>query len=891
MKLSRYTFLFYCLLFLVSMVSNAQTISYGNINSAKNYLVSRGISEEEFATALKAKGYDVNNTQYSYILQNKSLIQNVVNELEASKKLKSLDSIPTVKNGNSIDSLNKSSSVIPGNPIPSNMVPKFVATPELATPKVETISSGIYGHDLFEKNQLANYINLKDVSPPNNYILGPGDKINVLIFGKSQADLLFELNAEGFIQPTSMPKLFLKGLTLKQAKEYLQNRFSSYYLFNAGQFAVTIQSARQINVNIFGEVVKSGIYNISGLNTIVNALGIAGGPNLYGSVRKIELIRNGQKILFDLYDFLENPSKQFNFFLQNNDVIYVPLSDKIVKLEGAVNRELRFELKSGEGISELIKFSGGLQPNALTEFVQVERIENNQSILLEYSMEELTNKNKSVSINQGDIIRFKKINAPSKDFVIANGAFIYPGKYDFESNKSLKLLIAKAKFLPETNLLYAFIYRDNFDSTKKTIPVDLKALLSTNNDVPLVKGDEVLVFDKSLITDAFKISVSGEVRSPFSKNFRFDDSIPLDNALELAGGLKSIASNLAYIFRNNPLTPKKTTYIPVDLNANNNFPLLPGDELLVLNKSDFEFEKGIRILGEVNTDYASRFDNSITLKDLFYLAKGKTLVADLQNIDVFRVVFNGNVLEREAIKLQLNDQYEVTNLSNFTLQPFDIVIVRKIQNSRFQDLVTINGEVKFPGPYLLKKDKYFFSDLINDAGGFTNFSDIDNIVLNRKNEGNIVFTALDALNHAGELSKDPILRVNDEITVGLINNTVRINLLGTKLLNELQNNLIITYQGKRSAKWYINNYAGGFEDAADKNSVSVISKSGKVSKTYKSFFIRKYPQLNPGDQITLKMKVPKDPKAINDKPFDWEKLSTKIISIFTALALIQAYIK
>jgi hypothetical protein len=110
-------------------------------------------------------------------------------------------------------------------------------------------------------------------------------------------------------------------------------------------------------------------------------------------------------------------------------------------------------------------------------------------------------------------------------------------------------------------------------------------------------------------------------------------------------------------------------------------------------------------------------------------------------------------------------------------------------------------------------------------------------------------------------------------------------------LNELQNNIVITYQGKKSARWYINNFAGGFEDKADKNSVSVISKSGKVTKTYRSLFFRKYPSLNPGDQISLKLKVLKDPTLTNNKPFDWEKLSTKIISIFTALALIQAYIK
>lgn len=410
-------------------------------------------------------------------------------------------------------------------------------------------------------------------------------------------------------------------------------------------------------------------------------------------------------------------------------------------------------------------------------------------------------------------------------------------------------------------------------------------------DLPLFKGDEVFVFSKTQITDIFKISVIGEVRNPFSNNFRFDDSLKVENALELAGGLKSISFKTAYIIRNNPFNPKKTNYIPIDLNGDKNFYLVPGDELLVLNKSDFEFEKGVRILGEVNSDFATRFDTSLTIKDLFTLAKGKTLLADLQNIEIMRLEIEGNQFSRKSISISLNSDYEVTNLENFTLKPFDIIVVRKIPNSKFQDLVSLKGEVKYPGPYMLKKDKYFFSELIKDAGGFTDFSDIDNIVINRKEEGKIVFNASDALKNSGVISQDPLLLANDEIVIGLINNTVRINLFGTNLFNELQNNIILTYQGKKSAKWYLNNFAGGFDDKANRNSVTVISKSGKVSKTFKVFFLRKYPKLNPGDQISVKLKIPKEQKLANDKPFDWEKLTSKIISVFTALALISAYVK
>ncbi|MHA8049513.1 SLBB domain-containing protein [Aquirufa sp. ROCK-SH2] len=870
----------------------AQNISFQNINSAKVYLSSKGISEEEFLTALKAKGFDVNNTQVDYILQNKSLIQNVVQELELSKVSKGIEQKPvsgSISNENGTVQTAKMPSEVPTPTLEKDLRVAKTSVKDTAQ-TIDFPMTGIYGHDLFEKSKISNYLNLKDVSPPNSYVLGPGDKINVLIFGKSQADLLYEINIDGYIQPTSMPKLFLKGLTLQQAKAYLLNRFSSYYQFNSDQFALTIQSARQVTVNIFGEVNNSGIYSLSGLNTVLNAIAVAGGPNSLGSIRNIQLIRNGKTTTFDVYAFLENPSSQFDFFLQNNDVIYVPLSKKIIRLEGAVNRNLRFELNEKEGMNELIKYAGGLPSTTFTEIVQIVRIENNQTILNEYALNDLI-LTKKVHLQNGDIVRFKKLNSPIKDFVIASGAFYYPGQFDFDSTKTLKNLIKKARFLPEANLNYAFIYRDNFDNTKKAIPINLNSILNSDLDFQLIKGDEIFIFDKSQITDAFKISVSGEVRSPFSRSFRFDDTIFLENAIELAGGLKSGASNSAYVLRNNPFLPKKTTYIPLDLDNSKQFKMLPGDELIVLNKADYEFDKSIRIMGEVNAEYATRFDTSMSIRDLFILAKGKSLLADLNNVDLFRVVFNGNQISRVSIKLDLNDNYEVENLPNFSLEPFDIIVVRKIQNSRFQDLLTITGEVKFPGPYLIKKDKYFFSELIQDAGGFTQFSDINNIVLSRKGEGNIVFSALEAINNSGELFKDPILRPNDEITVGLINNTVKINLTGTKLFSDLQNSILITYHGKSTAKWYINNFAGGFEANADRNSLFVLSKSGKVTKTSKVFFIRKYPKLNPGDTIGLRLKVPKEEKSNNDKPFDWEKLTSKVISIFTALALIQAYVK
>ncbi len=127
----------------------------------------------------------------------------------------------------------------------------------------------------------------KVVSHPDAYVLAPGDKLNVLIFGATQPDLQFTINLVGFIQPNSMPKTFLSGLTLAQVRELPSKRFSIYYRFNKDQFALTLNTSRTLNINIFGEVVKAGPYTTSALN----ALAVGEGLTESGSVRNIQIIR------------------------------------------------------------------------------------------------------------------------------------------------------------------------------------------------------------------------------------------------------------------------------------------------------------------------------------------------------------------------------------------------------------------------------------------------------------------------------------------------------------------------------------------------------------------------------------------------------------------------
>jgi polysaccharide export outer membrane protein len=380
--------------------------------------------------------------------------------------------------------------------------------PVVPTKEEPKSPNSIYGHHIFKDNTLQAYRISKDASPPDLYILAPGDKINIIIFGKSQADLQYEINPSGYIQPAQMPKIFLSGLTLKSARELLINRFSSFYVFNKDQFALTLNTSRTLNLNIFGEVDRAGSYTTSALNTALNALAVAGGPTNNGSVRKIQIMRGSVKKILDVYAFMQNPILQFDFYLQNNDIIYVPPAEKIITLQGAVNRPMKYELIDNEGIPELISFAGGLQSNVYTEFVQIERFENNAVVIKDYSLDDIQKKKIIVSLKNGDIVRFKSINTMLTEFVSISGAVDYKGSYELNSTKTISALLKKSRLKQESKLDQIFLLRKNPDTSTQIISLNAESILAGKSaDFILQKKDSILVYEQSRFVDLFSIAV------------------------------------------------------------------------------------------------------------------------------------------------------------------------------------------------------------------------------------------------------------------------------------------------------------------------------------------------------------------------------------------------
>ena len=263
---------------------------------------------------------------------------------------------------------------------------------------------------------------------PDTYVLGEGDEVHISIFGSSQTEIHQRIAADGSIQPAGSSKIFLKGMTMAQARKAIQSKLASHYSFREDQIAVTITTARTVQVSIYGEVGVQGGFTLSALNSVFNALAAAGGPSEMGSVREIQLSRGGKNTKLDLYTYMTKPDAKIQYDIQNGDVIFVPIAQNVVSISGAVNRPMRYEMVKGEGLKQLIEYAGGLVYNAYMDYVQVERYENGERKYLEFNLADVMSGKQKVDLHNGDAVLIHQSDVPMENYVAINGAVYYGGK-------------------------------------------------------------------------------------------------------------------------------------------------------------------------------------------------------------------------------------------------------------------------------------------------------------------------------------------------------------------------------------------------------------------------------------------------------------------------------
>lgn len=969
------------------------------------------VAEAELKAELLQKGVVLDKIDPERLEEYADLIESVIQSLlEKGKKLRdySRDTVYTVIRDTVFEGTGYGN-VAGGGTVVGN------AIQEAEKPKTDTITilppeedyscsgHGIYGQHIFWDKSIEVYEKSDDVKAPDFYILGIDDELTITIYGISQADLRYTINQEGYISPEGMHRIFLKGLSFGDARKLLLQRFSQAYQFLPEQFTVRVTSTRNIIVNVFGEVKKNGSYTIPAINTAFNAIVAAGGPTDFGSVRNIQLIRNGVPKTLDVYEFLSDPSIAFDFQLEHNDIIYIPATEKQIVIQGAVNRPCRYELEAGETLTDLLDYAGGLKENANWEHIQVERFENNQKVLLNANLKELLAANATFSMINGDSVLVHWISRPYENFVTIKGEVEIPGKYALPNTQYLSELLVKSKLRSESRMDVAYLIRTNADKTASVIRFSPELVLQApgqEKDLTLAKGDEVIIFSKEKFAENATVSITGAVRDPvevkfdvsgnmrvqdlillgggllpnsapfgyikrkdptnkekinyikvdlfaaladslsvenhFLKpfdqltaytrekfydiytieiegavrepgSFDFDDSLRLKDIIYMSGGLKPEASGLAYILRSDIENPKNKTYIHIDLNGlDQNYLLAPMDYILVLDNPAQSESFPVKILGAVRNPGEYKLGDSLQIKDMITLAGGLKYEAALNHIDLYRMGVEDSVgfaykfvasfaidSAYNLVDSTLTDTTLLSNGGRLKFLPYDHLVVREVIGFEPQQLVKIDGEVTYPGYYLLTKENYRLLDLIKEAGGLTNESFGSGATLYRSkgNKGFVVLNLEKAIRNK-KSRYNVVLNEGDYIQVPKTEDLVYIRVKGTVAGEQypekfLDNGMIsVAYQGTRNAKWYVENFAAGFSKAAKPKLLTVEDPNHHIRGTRQILFHHQFPSVDRGATITVGLKPVKNRRLASNKgnsEVDWEKVFSKSLTSLTSV--------
>lgn len=613
----------------------------------------------------------------------------------------------------------------------------------------------IYGHKVFNSRALT-FEPSDNLATPQNYRLGPGDEVIIDIWGTSEDHLRQTISPEGSIMISQVGPVYLNGMTIADANRHVKGIFAKKY---AGvtdaetDVQVTLGQVRTIQVDIMGEVATPGTFRLSPFSSVFHALYRAGGINSIGSLRNIQVLRNGKKIAgVDIYDYLFDGKTAGNIRLQEGDVIIVPPYEQLVNIDGNVKRPMYYEIKPGETIQTVIDYAGGFTGDAYSGMVRLARQSATENELYNIDREEFA----SYRLKDGDILTVGTILDRYANRVELKGAVYRPGM--FAINKELSTvgqLIKKADGL--TDDAYAdrvLLYREGPELQLEVLSLDLKAILNgTAPDVKLKRNDLLVISSIKEIQDRGQLSIQGHVARPGT--YPFADNTTLEDLILQAGGLLDGASTARVDISRRIVNPSSTT--PTEQLSENysisvvgglaqgegqNFIMKPYDVVIVRRSPGYVPQEMVNIGGEVlfAGNYAlekrnERLSSIISraggliegaYKKGAYLTRKLTDEEYKMRQETLRLAMSNQDGHGDSIslsKIQVSDRYSVGidlekaiaypgSTYDVIVQPGDVLFIPEQQST-----VKIAGDVMFPNTVVFvpgKKLSYY----IDQAGGY-----------------------------------------------------------------------------------------------------------------------------------------------------------------------------
>lgn len=611
----------------------------------------------------------------------------------------------------------------------------------------------VYGREIFETKNLTFEPSMNLATPPN-YRLGPGDEVIIDIWGTNQATIRDKVSPDGYISINDIGLVYLNGMTVSEASDYLRKELNKIYAGidsedPSSQIKVTLGNSRTIQVNVMGEVFQPGTYALSSFATVFHALYRAGGVSDIGSLRDIQVVRGGKKVVtVDVYDFIMKGKVADDIRLQEGDVIIVPPYEALVSIEGNVKRPMKYEMKGNESVSTLLKYAGGFSGDAYTRSLRMIR-QNGK----EYQIYTIDDIDYSVfQLKDGDVITAEAILDRFENKLEIKGAVYRPGIYQFGGSlNTVRQLVEKADgLMGDAFTGRAVLHRERENLTREVIQVDINGIMKgTAPDIPLQRNDVLYIPSIHDLEDLGSIIVYGEVARP--GEFPFADNTTLEDIIIQAGGLKESASTVRVDISRRIKDSKGTEAVSTIgemysfslkdgfvIDGEPGFVLQPYDQVYVRRSPAYQEQVNVSISGEIlyEGSYALT-EKSERLSDLIKKAGGVTPFAYIKGARLSRRINADERKRMETVldmaksgkdsidvnRLDLGDVYYVgIDLEKAILKPgssADIVLREGdvIEVPEYNNTVRISGAVMYPNTVSFedgKTLKYY----IEQAGGY-----------------------------------------------------------------------------------------------------------------------------------------------------------------------------
>ena len=723
-----------------------------------------------------------------------------------------------------------------------------------------------FGYDLFDRSP-STFAPMTNVPVPSDYIVGAGDELSVQLYGSQNRTLRLTVGRDGRISFPELGPINVAGERFNSVKSSIESRVERQLI--GVRASVSMGDTRSIRVFVLGEAKRPGTYTISSLGTITSALYAAGGIKTIGSLRKIQLKRQGVLVkALDVYDLLIRGDTSDDTKLEQGDVIFIPPIGPTASAAGEVRRPAIYEIKNESTIADLVDLAGGLTPQANGFKGMLSRVdESEHRVVMQVDLS--GDGAKAQGLRNGDILRVSRLRPTLDAGVVLEGHVYTPGAYAYRQGMHLSDVIHSVDDLqPNADIHYLLIRRElPPDRRVAVLSADLAAALKapgSKADVELLPRDQVIVFD-------------------------------------LASGRDRVIQ-----------------------------PVL--DELRLQSSSDRPTEV-VHVDGRVKVPGEYPLEGGMTVADLIRAGGGLSDAAYGGKAELTRYkIENGETRRTDLIEIDLAQALHGDSGENIKLEPFDILSIKEVSQWHNQESVTLTGEVRFPGRYDIKRGETLISVLAR-AGGLTEFAFPEGSVFIREElkkreqeQMDVLATRMQtdlavlavqgaAANQAGAVnaltvgqsllgqlraakavgrlvidlpgtmrappgsSTDVILRDGDELIVPKFQQQVTV-------IGEVQSTTSHLYSRDLSRDDYIS-LSGGTTRRADRSKIYVVHANGSVvahegSRWFQTGSVDQ--RIKPGDTIV----VPLDTTRMPALPL-WTAITTIIYNVAIAAAAVHSF--